>query len=46
MPYSEDEKKVIAQIDWYAWFHRAGLPPVLPELDTSMSCDSQNLASL
>ncbi len=47
MKYFEATKKdVVQQIDWNAWFHKTGMPPVLPELDTTLANDSQSLASL
>ena len=34
----------VNDIDWETWFHGAGMPPVLPELDQSMAAASQKLA--
>lgn len=46
MDYFDFKKDAIVEIDWNAWFHKAGMPPVLPDLDTTLSTDSQNLASI
>ena len=46
MAYFEFKKETVMEIDWHAWFHKAGMPPVLPELDTTLSSASQDLASL
>lgn len=43
---SSSKKDVLKQIDWKTWFHTTGMPPVLPELDTTLATDSQRLASL
>lgn len=44
--FQSSKKDVIAEIDWNTWFHKTGMPPVLPELDTTLATDSQNLASV
>ena len=46
MAYFEFKNEVVKDIDWHAWFHKTGMPPVLPELDTTLSRASQALASL
>lgn len=46
MGYFNDRKNLVKQIDWNAWFHKTGMPPALPDLDTSMAKDSQDLASI
>lgn len=43
---SSSKREIVKQIDWNVWFHKPGMPPVLPELDTTLASDSQNLASL
>ena len=46
MDHFKSKKDAISQIDWNTWFHKPGMPPVIPELDKTLATDSQNLASL
>ena len=43
---SSPKKETLKGIDWKTWFHKTGMPPVLPELDKSLATDSQRLASV
>ncbi|TYZ68125.1 hypothetical protein PybrP1_011985 [[Pythium] brassicae (nom. inval.)] len=39
-----DRRAALAQIDWHAWFHAPGLPPVAPRFDTTLSSQALALA--
>lgn len=39
-----EEKDVISEIDWKAWLHGTGMPPVQVDLDKSMAEASQQLS--
>jgi leukotriene-A4 hydrolase len=36
---------IAAKVDWNAWFHQPGMPPVLPTLDLSLSAAVTELAA-
>ncbi|TYZ62589.1 hypothetical protein PybrP1_013026 [[Pythium] brassicae (nom. inval.)] len=39
-----DRRAALAQVDWHAWFHAPGLPPVAPRFDTTLSAPALALA--
>ncbi len=36
---------MLDSVDWDAWFHQPGMPPVIPDYDDSLMLASQQLAA-
>ncbi|VVC97012.1 unnamed protein product [Leptidea sinapis] len=40
---SADQTKALNDVDWATWLHKPGMPPVIPEYDTSMTKAVKNV---
>jgi leukotriene-A4 hydrolase len=43
--FAAKSAEIAAKVDWDAWFHKPGMPPVLPALDLSLSTSVTELAA-
>ncbi|RKP36275.1 peptidase family M1-domain-containing protein [Dimargaris cristalligena] len=40
----EEAKRLLDQVDWHAWLHGPGMPPVTPQFDQTLMKDCESLA--